>query len=256
MNGSLSRRQQRLEPFIAGLAEFVQPGKASAKRMREFEGPAPPAAIVLRIVTFEERKLRLMDARLVCRVKFSDPAGRFGHGALLSGGAFVNQIADAYGAGNVLEDEPGPAAIRIRRRAQALGTEIRQRLQQAAINLRFISDAAAMPERIVTVTSLVLDKHTAFVVVRPLAGHDLIRKCTHHPRQLSIKDSYPFAARIVTVERGGETRGQRLHIRQKRRWRLQRHDGISHCRHLYRLWVAELILLRRLTPLTCASSLS
>jgi len=164
----------------------------------------------------------------VCRVKFSDPASRFGHGALLSSGAFVNQIADAHGAGNVLKDEPGLAAIRIRGRAQALGTEMRQRLQQEAINLRFISDAAAMPERIVTLTSLVLDKHTSFAVVRPLAGHDLIGKCAHHPRQLSIKDSYPFAARIVAVERRGETRGQRVHIRQKQRWRLQRHDGISH----------------------------
>src|SRR5439155_15220114 len=179
MNDTRSRRQQRLEPLIAGLTEFVQPGKASAKRMREFEGPAPPAAIVLRVVAFEERKLRLMDARLVCRVKFSDPAGRFGHGALLSSGAFVNQIADAHGAGNVLKDEPGLAAIRIRGRAQALGTEMRQRLQQEAINLRFISDAAAMPERIVTLTSLVLNKHTSFAVVRQLAGHNLIGKCAH-----------------------------------------------------------------------------
>ena len=137
----------------------------------------------------------------MCRVKFPDPPGRFGHGALLSGGAFVNQIADAHGTGNVLEDEPGLAAIRVHGRAQALGTEIGQRLQQVAINLRFISDAAAMPERIVTVTSLVLDKHTAFAVVRPLAGHDLIRRRTHHPRQLSIKDSDLFAARIVAVER-------------------------------------------------------
>ena len=112
MNHGLGRCQQGSEPRVAPLAEPGQPGEAPMQRAGKLRHPARPAAVILRVVAYQERKRRVLDARFTDGMKLSNPAGGFNQSTRLLGGLVGTEIEHARGTIGKFEDQPGVAGSR------------------------------------------------------------------------------------------------------------------------------------------------
>ena len=123
------------------------------------------------------------------------------------------QIAYAHRVVNVFENEPGVAGCGIGRHAQALGTEILERPQQALIHFSFVRDVAAMAVGMMAVAGLIFNEHAPLAAVGQLTGQDLVGKRAHEAGQLALENFQRVSARVIPNQRRRETICQRGQIR-------------------------------------------
>src|SRR6266404_579131 len=137
-------------------------------------------------------------------MELSKPTRGVRHGARLSKSLFVAQIAQAHRAVNVFQNNPRLAGSRVGVGAQAFWAKIRQRPQQAPINLRLIGHIAAVTKRVVAATARVLYKQPALAAIGQLAGHDLIWERAHEPWQFTSENFHRTRRRTAVSQRCGE----------------------------------------------------
>src|SRR5213593_166864 len=89
-----------------------------------------------------------------------NPTACLRHCPGLTHGPFPNHVAQAHVLTEVFEKQRNFTRARIRVRAKAFRSEFRQWLENAAIDLGFVRNVAAVPIRLVAPSRLIFGKHS------------------------------------------------------------------------------------------------
>src|SRR6266540_353629 len=175
-------RKEQGQPFVLKGAEFGQPRKAPVQRARELSRATAPAAIVSRVISFEEGRNRAQVRPLMGGVEPADPTGRRIHGQRLADVLFHADVAHADAAVHVFENEPGFAGLLVGVRAEAPWPEARIAPQDTVIDFGFVRDAAAVSEGNVPLPGLVFDEQPLLAPIRQPTDDRFVWERAHHLR--------------------------------------------------------------------------
>src|SRR5437667_762751 len=186
------------------------------QRPRECKSPLRPTAIVVGAVVSQERQRWVVDPLSVLGVKLSDPASRLAQRAGLARRALPDNVARPDASMHALEEQRNVAGVRVSVRPKVFRSEICQGMKHPAVDLGLVRNVAAVPETIVALPCLILDKDASSVAIRQSAGDNLVRKGAHEWRKRSSEDFHrtPFLA--VAAQGSREPECQSRRIRQQR----------------------------------------